>query len=71
VACQQGATGVAVGRAVWKEATGMDSTSRQVFLSQQASPRMVRITALCDALARPWTDFYTAPVIDSSWYKQY
>jgi tagatose 1,6-diphosphate aldolase len=71
VACQQGATGVAVGRAVWKEATGMDAEGRQVFLSSQAAPRMARISALCDALARPWTEFYSAPDIDSTWYKRY
>jgi tagatose-1,6-bisphosphate aldolase len=50
VACQEGASGVAVGRAVWKEATGFDSEQRDRFLRTTALPRMERVTALCDAL---------------------
>ncbi len=71
VACQQGASGVAVGRAVWKEATSLKGDEQLSFLNKIASPRMARITALCEALARPWTDFYAAPSIDSSWYVSY
>jgi hypothetical protein len=36
-----------------------------------ARARMARLTALCDALARPWTEFYSAPGIDSQWYARY
>jgi hypothetical protein len=32
---------------------------------------MARITALCDALARPWTDVLVAPDVDASWYADY
>ena len=71
VACQAGASGVAVGRAVWKEATGLNFTDRINFLKKTASVRMARVTALCDALARPWTDFYSTPIVDSSWYPTY
>jgi tagatose 1,6-diphosphate aldolase len=71
VACQEGASGVAVGRAVWKEATGLNDTDRINFLEKTASSRMARVTALCDALARPWTDFYSPPSINSTWYPTY
>jgi tagatose 1,6-diphosphate aldolase len=71
VACQSGASGVAVGRAVWKEATALKSTERSDFLVKTATPRMARVTALCDALARPWTEFYSTPAISSSWYPAY
>ncbi len=71
VACQAGASGVAVGRAVWKEAVNLQGQEREEFLRQVARPRMARVTALCDALARPWSDFYAAPHLEPGWYAQY
>jgi len=55
VAAQAGASGVAVGRAVWKEAVGLPPEERDAFLSTVARERMARVTALCQALAHPWT----------------
>ncbi|MBK9603336.1 MAG: tagatose 1,6-diphosphate aldolase [Anaerolineales bacterium] len=70
VACNAGASGIAVGRAVWKEAVMMDSNERIKFLRNVARPRISRLTSLCHALAKPYTDFYTAdPSFD--WYKNY
>lgn len=54
VAALAGASGVAVGRAVWKEATGLSLAERATFLSTVARGRMARVAALCRALARPW-----------------
>jgi tagatose-1,6-bisphosphate aldolase len=71
VACQNGASGVAVGRAVWKEATDLAGEARASFLAGVARRRMQRITALCDALARPWTTVYSPPTITADWYKGY
>jgi len=71
VACRNGASGVAVGRAVWQEATGMDAEARRTFFEQVAHPRMERLTALCAALAKPWTAFYTPVSVGSDWYKTY
>jgi tagatose 1,6-diphosphate aldolase len=71
VACRAGATGVAVGRAVWQEAPGLAGEARLAFLHGLARERMARITELCDALARPWTSFYTAPSAGSDWYGSY
>jgi tagatose-1,6-bisphosphate aldolase len=71
VACQNGASGVAVGRAVWKEAVSVQGSERERFLHDVARERMSRITALCDALARPWTDYYVASDIDETWYRGY
>ncbi len=71
VACLAGATGVAVGRAVWQEAPGLTGEARQAFLRDVAGPRMQRITDLCDALARPWMDFFEAPQPGEDWYRGY
>jgi tagatose-1,6-bisphosphate aldolase len=54
VAAQAGASGVAVGRAVWREAVELPSAGRAAFLQTLARERMARVTALCEALARPW-----------------
>jgi tagatose 1,6-diphosphate aldolase len=71
VACQAGASGVAVGRAVWQEATGLAGEARLTFLHGQACERMTRLTALCEALARPWQICFTPPAIGSNWYVSY
>jgi tagatose 1,6-diphosphate aldolase len=71
IACRQGASGVAVGRAVWQEAPTLSKAERKEFLTGVAYTRMQRITELCDALARPWNDFFTAGTPDPDWHKEY
>lgn len=71
IACRNGASGVAVGRAVWKEAVELTGPARAEFLAGIGRQRMERVTALCNALARPWTDFYAAEIIDGNWYERY
>ncbi len=71
VACRAGASGVAVGRAVWKEAAQMTGDARTQFLRGQGRDRMARLTALCQALARPWTEFYSTPDVQTGWYENY
>ncbi len=70
-ACEAGASGVAVGRAVWKEAATQTPAERSAFLLGLAGERMRRVTALCDALAKPWTSFYAAPSPDERWFEAY
>jgi tagatose 1,6-diphosphate aldolase len=71
VSCSNGASGVAVGRAVWKEATAVTGAERTAFLRDTARPRMARISALCEALAKPWSAFYTPAPVSESWYASY
>lgn len=70
VACNAGASGIAVGRAVWKEAVTMSSDERLNFLRTTAKYRLSRLTSLCHALAKPFTDFYQADA-PFDWYKTY
>ena len=70
VACNAGASGIAVGRAVWKEAVTMSSDDRVNFLRTAAKYRLSRLTSLCHALAKPYTDFYQADT-PFDWYKTY
>ena len=70
VACNAGASGIAVGRAVWKESVSMQGDERLKFLRATAKYRLARLTSLCHALAKPWTEFYKAEP-DFDWYKTY
>lgn len=69
-ACNAGASGVAVGRAVWQEAVLMAGPERREFLRTVAHPRLERLASLCHALGRPWSDFYQAEA-PLDWYKSY
>jgi tagatose 1,6-diphosphate aldolase len=71
VACQAGASGCAVGRAVWQEAVGLTGQARMTFLGEIARPRLETLNKVCTKLGRPWTDFYTSPAIPPDWYKIY
>ena len=57
-ASRAGASGVAVGRAIWQEALGRSRGERDKFLHTIARERMARITSRCESLSRPWTDAY-------------
>jgi len=69
-ACQAGASGVAVGRAVWQEAVHLEGQARLEFLRTTARERLIRLNALTQALARPWSDHYTTEA-PFDWYKNY
>lgn len=70
VACNAGASGIAVGRAVWKEAVNMEGTERSTFLHTVGRERLARLTSLCNALGRPLHDFYQADA-PFDWYRNY
>ena len=70
-ACRNGASGVAVGRAIWQEAIPLKGAERERFVRDVAYGRMERITAVCEGLARPWTDFYHVSELSPSWYINY
>lgn len=71
VACSQGAAGIAVGRAVWKEATNLEGEARRNFLLEIARERMERLTALVEALAQPYSEAFASAPLDSTWYQDY
>ncbi len=70
-ACQAGASGVAAGRAVWQEAPTLNGAARESFLRTTATQRMMRLTELVDASARPWTEYFAAPIVTPQWYASY
>jgi len=69
-ASRSGASGIAVGRAVWKEAVMMNGEERMNFLQTIARQRISRLSSLCHALAKPFHDFYSADA-PFDWYRNY
>lgn len=71
IACDAGASGVAVGRAAWVEAVKMSREKRQAFLQDVVFDRMTRITELCNLHARSWNEVYSLPSPETDWYLKY
>lgn len=73
VACQQGASGVLVGRAVWKEAADLAGDERTNFLQTTAVSRMNHLTEIIEEYGRSWTDAYPNlhQELAEGWYKTY
>ena len=69
-ACNAGASGIAVGRAVWKESVQLKSGDRIDFLRTVGKERISRLTSLCNALGKPLFDFYQAAA-PFNWYQTY
>lgn len=70
-ACQNGASGVAVGRAVWQETTSLSGVQRKDFLRNTCLKRMEKITSLVTAIGTPWDNYYSVPLPQISWYENY
>ena len=71
VACDVGCSGVAAGRAVWKEAIGTSNSEREVFLSEIAAVRMHTLTETCDIRGTSWRKYYCSQQINSGFYQEY
>ena len=56
VACQAGASGVLVGRSVWKEGAHMDAPERDAWLIDVGAARMQRLVDIVEAEAVPWRE---------------
>ena len=74
VACGAGASGVLVGRSVWKEGATMVGAERDRWLETEAVPRMQRLVDIVDALGVPWRQRSTLldqPAPRENWYLDY
>jgi tagatose 1,6-diphosphate aldolase len=71
LACEAGASGVIVGRAVWSEATALQGTERRRFLQNQVKERLHRLADICAQKARP---FYSKGIPEepaTDWFESY
>jgi tagatose-1,6-bisphosphate aldolase len=74
IACRAGASGVLVGRSVWKEGATMVGAERDAWLASEAVARMQRLVDIVEAEGRPWRE--RSPLLDQiepgpDWYLDY
>lgn len=69
-ACEAGASGVAVGRAVWKEGIQMERDERVRFLDTISQSRLAYLNLLVKKIAKPFSSILrTSASLD--WYMEY
>ena len=74
VACRAGASGVLVGRSVWKESVGMDGEDRGAWLETEGVARMQRLVDIVEAEGVPWRErspLAGQPEPVEDWYLDY
>lgn len=67
-ACEMGASGVMVGRAVWAEATSLHGAAREHFLSTTGRERLSLLAETCRASAKSWMSRHTPPEMPQGWF---
>ncbi len=72
LACEAGASGVIVGRAVWAEATRLQGQEREAFLRTTAAERMSALAQICARAGRDWRERVAPPDTGRpDWYLRY
>ncbi len=74
VACAAGASGVLVGRSVWKEGATMTGSARDAWLAKEGVARMQRLVDIVESEARPWRQRSPLPLqpeLAEGWYAGY
>jgi tagatose 1,6-diphosphate aldolase len=70
LSCKGGASGFLAGRSIWKEALSLQGNARKEFLAGEATRRLNELTAITEADAHPWTEWYDAAAAES-WRDSY
>ena len=74
VACEAGASGVLVGRSVWKEGAHMEGAERDRWLETTGVARMQRLVDIVEATAVPWrqrSPLAQEPAPQQGWFAGY
>lgn len=72
IACEEGASGFMVGRAIWQEAMDHPSAEeREQALRSTALSRLEILNAIANYRARPWHERYPTPEVVEGWHQGY
>jgi len=72
IACEEGASGFMVGRAIWQEAMALpDAEAREQALRTMALSRLAILTAIANYRARPWYERYPGLEVSEGWERHY
>ena len=72
IACDEGASGFMVGRAIFQEAVELPTAAeRERALSTIGLSRLGILRAIAERRATPWTDKVTAAPVEEGWCRTY
>lgn len=71
IACRQGASGAAAGRAAWQAAVTLSGEKQRTYLNKTSRSRFSQLVMTCDSAAKPWTEFYKILDLSPDWYTKY
>jgi tagatose 1,6-diphosphate aldolase len=72
IACEEGASGFMVGRAIWQEAMSLPGAeARERALRTMALSRLGILNAIANHRARPWYQQYSLPEVEEGWHRGY
>jgi len=68
IACEAGASGIIVGRAVGADAVRLHGGERTTFLQEIAAQRLKALAGICAEAARSWREKRAGPQASLTWY---
>ena len=71
VACEAGASGFMVGRALWGEYVTAPADERPGLLRSSLQPRFTELAAIAGRHGRDWATRFELPDADERWYRSY
>ena len=72
IACETGAAGYMVGRAVWGDAARIVSAAERIqWLQSEGKRRMQTLAEIAGEHGTPWTHHYHPQHISTTWYREY
>lgn len=71
VACDAGASGFLVGRALWGEAVTMPGDERRERIATELRDRFAALAAVATERGVDWAARHTLPVVDEHWFRSY
>lgn len=72
IACEEGASGFMVGRAIWQEALQLaEPSDRERFLGTIAVSRLEILKAIATYRGRPWTSLVRVEPVEVGWHERY
>jgi tagatose 1,6-diphosphate aldolase len=71
IACNSGASGFLVGRALWGEYVHVSADEQPRFMETVVRPRFEELSAVASTSGNDWAERYDFPAIDERWFSTY
>lgn len=71
IACEAGASGFLVGRALWGEYVHVAADEQPRFMETVVRPRFEELSSIASTYGHDWAERYDFPAIDERWFSTY